>query len=368
MAGSANWSTSGIRHEYTLRLADPFTLQDVDTLSEVDFGSCTMTWGYYTDNILQGSLALSSGSWMRDGRMLLARVYDHVTGPGIDHDACLGTMFVDSAPETAKFGLVSSKLACYSTLWRFTKDVLVYDFFRKQGYNVVKAIRDIVEADGGHLRVLDGVDTGRTFGGWIFFELGTNRATVINTIAGWIDCQIGVDDQGYVTIGPYVEPSRKPVVYTFEEGVNCVCKPGATRSRDTSSPINRVVMYYSRDEDTEGDGLPLTDRVMLALDPDDEFSYERCGRRRSEVVKLDQPVAHSDLEAKARTYLSENSASSTTIEIEHVGVPTLRPGDVVRYINKKDFDAPVNVRCLVSDIDSTLDLWMTTKTKLKVIE
>ena len=368
-ASLTDWAASGRYDSYRMTLADPFTLQDVTDCPDADFAGSSITYGYYTDNIAQATLALADGSWVVDGRDMLVRVYHRVVCQGADIEECLGTFFVDDAPEVGRYGHTSTALSCYSTLWRFTQDVLVFDFYRDQGYNVIQAIRDIVEADGGLLRPMGGADESRTFGGWIIRELGMSRSEAITSIAGWIDHQIGVDDYGYITVAPYVRPAQRPVVYEFVNGENCVCLPGTTRTRDNSAPINRVVMYYSRESKDEGDTLPLTDRVMLALDPTERYSYERCGRRRSEVVRLDDAITHDQLEDKADTYLAENSGSSMVYEIEHVGIPGLRVGDVVRYSNDTDFGAPVDgCLCLVCDMDvAALAPGMRTRTKLKVV-
>ena len=218
------WSSRSRTDEFRFRLVDPFTLQEVGDVDCYPRGSA-LTWGYYTDNILQGSLSVS-GSVERDGVTCMVRVYDRVTIGGESEEFCLGTLFADEAPTVYRFGRQSANLSCYGSLWRFTQDVLISDFSRETGYKVVQAIRDVVEADGGHLVVGDGVDTARGFGNPIFFEIGEKRSTVINTMAGWIGCQIAIDEWGDITIDPYVEPGRRPVVHEFVEGDGCELTAG----------------------------------------------------------------------------------------------------------------------------------------------
>lgn len=360
-----DWPSRSRLDEFRFRLVDPFTLQEVGDVDCYPRGSA-LTWGYYTDNILQGSLSVS-GSVERDGVTCMVRVYDRVTIGDEAEEFCLGTLFADQAPTAYKFGRQSANLSCYSALWRFTQDVLISDFSRDTGYGVVQAIRDVVEADGGHLVVGDGVDTARGFGNPIFFEIGEKRSTVINTMAGWIGCQIAIDEWGDITIAPYVEPSRRPIAHEFVEGDGCELTAGATLSSEASNPINRVIMYFSRDEDP-GDGLPLTDRVMLASDPGERLSFERCGRRRSEVVKVDQACTHAELEQQARTYLAENSGSTTLLDVTGVGIPTLRVGDVVTYTNTLDFPEPYTCTAMVKDMEiPALCPGLTTNYTLKVI-
>lgn len=359
------WSKEGRADAFRFRLVDPFTLQEVGDVG-CDPRSSSLTFGYYTDNIAQGSIS-AYGPIEKDGVTCMVRVYDRVTIGGASEEFCLGTLFADEAPTAFKFGRQSANLSCYGALWRFTQDVLISDFSRETGYKVVQAIRDVVEADGGRLVVGEGVDAERGFGNPIFFEIGENRSTVITTMAGWIGCQIGIDEWGCITIDPYVEPSRRPIAHEFVEGKGCELTAGATLSSEASNPINRVVLYFSRDEDP-GDGLPITDRVMLASDPGELLSYERCGRRRSEVVKVDQACSHDELERQARTYLSENSGSATLLDVTGVGIPTLRVGDVVRYTNTRDFPEPYSCTAMVKDMEvPALCPGLTTNYTLKVI-
>ena len=128
--------------------------------------------------------------------------------------------------------------------------------------------------------------------------------------------------------------------YTFEAGSNCVYVPGVDISDTSADAVNRVLAYFSRSskqDDPEKDNYdpyPLTDSVWVDLPEGHKFSYERIGRRRSYVMKLTEPCSHEELTAKAKRYLDENCGSVQYYEIEHVSIPTLRTGDVVRYINR----------------------------------
>ena len=83
------------------------------------------------------------------------------------------------------------------------------------------------------------------------------------------------------------------------------------------------------------------------------------------VLKVTEPKSAADLLAIAQDYLSEHDAATRYIEIEHVGIPHLRAGDVVTYTNAKAGE--MGLVCEVTQMDITPGPLMLTKSKLKVI-
>lgn len=347
-------------------LVDPFTLQDV---REVDFDAAnsSVTYAYYSDNYSSASINLEGSDYVGDtGQEYLLRVQHTVTADGTTASETLGTFFVDSMGKTALRRRQTRALSCYSTWLRSTADSLVDDFGRAQGYSVVQAIREVVEADGGHLRVMQGVDVSRTFGNPIGFEIGTAKSTVASTMAGWIDCTLKPGDDGYIELSKYVDPSQKAPAYTFTEGEGCVYVGGVDWSTNRDEVLNRVVAYYSRESKQDDDPYPLTDRVMVDLPSTNRFSYERVGRRKSEVLNVTDPCSHDELLSKAQTHLNENSGEILYVEIEHVGIPGLRAGDTVVYRNDIDEDG-LRVQGLVTQMEiSSLAPGCMCKSKIKI--
>lgn len=362
-----DWGASGRSDEYTFHLVDPFSLAEIGQVIEVDADKSGVVWGYYTDNLMTASLTLLNADYRTAERDYLIRIKQRTAIDNITSWRTLGTVFVDSHAGSSLYGLTNRKANCYSTLWRYTQDKLSSDFYRPTGYNVVDEIRELVHADGGILAVGEGVDTSRVHTRDIIFELGTKRSEVLNTIAGWINCQIGIDPDGRITLEPYITPRDRAVSYTFEAGRNCIYLPGYDDST-SGSPINRVVAYYSRNTAKDDDPFPLTDRVIVDLPSGYEFSYQRSGRRRTEILKLADACEHTELEDKATTYLYENCGDTSYIEIQHVSASEVIPGAVVRYINNTDGPNPVNRLCMVADIDMSLTPGGLCKTKLKLID
>lgn len=361
-----DFAQSGINNDFSFHLVDPWGLNEIGEISMLP-SACGITNAYYGTNIQSAKLTAVNDPTTANGIRQLIRVKLRQTYPdGSVIDDVMGTFFIKKQDHSAIYKKLEKTLDCYSTLLRFTEDILVGNFYRPQGYNVVSAIRDIVEADGGKLVVGRDVDGNRTFGQGILLETGMNRAEAIRTMAGWIGCQIGVSTYGYITLEPYVRPIDKPITYTFDTSNNCVYKPGFTMTDNEGQVYNRCRVYYSVDNPPEG--YPQFDYAFVGLDPSHPWSYQRTGRYSTADISLPEPVPHADLLSKAQAYLEENSGSILYVTISHPYITGLRVGDVVRYINDVDHPSYIDMKFLVTQINvRTLSGAGMCETKLKAV-
>lgn len=350
-----DWGRSGRRDSYDFYLVNPFTLQENGEI-EVDAADSSLTWGYGTENILSGSLT-AVNSTSRDN---LIRVKHTISFPdGYEYNHTLGTLFVDNSGNSAKFKKVLRSLDCYSTLWRFTQDCLVEDYYKPAGTNVVEALNEFVNWDGGMLLLGTNVNNSSTLASDIWHEIETNRAEVMRDLATRMGCEINVSPEGFIVVDGYIPVMNRPVSYTFEAGSNCNYLPGVEMTDSTEGAVNRVVAYYSTDN--------ATDRAMVDLEYFEPFSYNVIGRRVSKFLKVDSPVSNDELYNLAFNYLHANKGTTQFFEIEHVYIPDVQIGKLVRYINQSDFETPIDSICLVEQMDMTLGPGGMCKTKLRVV-
>ena len=348
---------------YSYFLCDPITLTETGEQVDVVQDSGNVTYALDSDNYYSAKVTLHNTTI--ENKLLKIK---HVVMVGDETDSeTLGTFFVDGSSASAARGLVSRSVNCYSTLYRFTQDVLARDFSRPAGYNIVQEVRELIEADGGRLRVLPGVDTSRTHTIPIWFEVGTNRASVLEQIAAWTSCELGVDENGYITWGPYLAPEEKELSYTFEDGVNCVYVAGFDLEDTRSDAVNRVVAHFSRETKQTDDPYPLSDSVYVDLPDTHPYSYKVLGRRKTYDMDVSDPCSHDDLMAQALRYLDEHKGSTQYYTIQHVGVPRLRPGQKVRYINRLDATLPLDMECIIEEMSMDLGKLNMCKTKLRMI-
>ena len=340
MTGMTDWGASNRKDRFEFWLCDPFTLDEIERL-DVDASKSSISWDMDSDPIYSGTIA----AMQPVTRDRLIRVRHTVKVGKVSRTDTIATMFVQNAPVKALYGSESRSATCYSTLLRLTNDKLDSDFSRPAGYNVVQAIRDLVESVGGRVAVSDPNDdfNSREFGKPIWFELEENRMDVVRTIASWIDCEIGCDGDGVVTLSPAISPEDKHVAYRFMAGRNCVYVPGAESDDMGSEAANKIVAYYTDGTDT--------DRVVVELGEDSEFSFARCGRYQTDFLEINSKCTHDALERKAKAHLFEKSGERKFYIIEHVSIPGLKVGDVVEYENDSDFAEPVKERCVVAQMD-----------------
>lgn len=362
---SVDWGASGRTDSYSFALVDPFTLGEVGTM-EAEESASSITYSYTSENHMQASLDVALGDYMQDGYHRMVRVYHDVTVGGFSGRYSMGTFFVENVSNSALNGMERRKLSCYGPMWRYTQDVLARDFVRHVGDNVVDCIRDIIQYDGGKLSIGDGVDTSRTHTREIFFSVGYNRADTLNMYASWINCEIVSGYDGTIVLRGYTPPGDRLPIYTFENGANCVYLPGADVTTNRDEPINRVVAYFSRESKPDDDPYPLSDSCYINVPESHPFSFERCGRRRTEVMQVSDPCDHETLVAQAQRRLDEGSAEITYVEIEHANVPFLKVGDCVRYVNGVDFKQGYETTAIIEEMSvQSLGPMCMTKTKLR---
>lgn len=350
-----DWGRSGRVDSYECRLVDPFTLADRGGVA-IDARSSGVTWARGTDTQCSATVAVLDD--LAKDSML--RILHTARVGGEEFTEAMGTFFAKSKSMKALHGRASRSMDCYSSLLRLSDDYLQQSHSYAPGDNVSAIIREVVEATGGILSLGPGAPTDRVHTMDMHWEAGVNKLEMVSKLAGWIGGELTAADEGEVELSAYVPPSQRPLSWTFEAGRNCVYRPGFTTSEDEGEAYNKAVFYTSTDESSES--------VNAVLSPSHPFSYERIGRNVTYVERVGEAASREELQAMASGYLEEHCGGSPYYEIEHAGIPWLRPGMVVRYINGADYAAPVDARCLVTEmaVDSLAPMCMT-KTKMRWI-
>lgn len=359
-----DWGMSGRVDSYSFSLVDPFSLVETGEKIDAEEGASTITWGVGTENVCSASLSLVG----EDLGNRLVRVSHGILLPtGEQYQEVLGTFFVNSSRSKAVNKSVRQTCDSYSTLWRFTQDVLSTDIYKPRGYVVVDEAREIIEADGGKLVVMPGAHAEATHTMNVWWTIGTNKGDLLTNLANWTGNEIGVNDLGFITWSPYIPPETRPVSYSFEDGVNCVYKSGYELDDNRSDAVNRVVAYFSSNEPQKDETplYPYSDSVTVDLPDYHPFSYSSIGRRATYALNVSQPCSHSELESQATRYLYEHCGAQRFVTIENVGIPGLRVGQKVHYRNMHDSEEGVDGDYIVDQISMTLGPGAMCQTKLR---
>lgn len=359
----ADWAASGRKDTYTFAAVDPFTLVEICEVQAIP-ESCSLTFGYYTDNKAQANISIPESEYPKV-RGNLIRVSHTVELPtGETESEVLGTFFIDSADKETDTAIPTRRLVCYSTMWRLSKSKLTADYVYHTNQACLEGLTNLMTAAGSTVVAGQGVDNSRVHTRDGRFAIGKNRLECANTYAGWLGWIIGVDGYGRQTLDKYVIPANRAPKAHFENGANCVYLPKA-RETSTGETYNEVIAYWSREKDP-GDGYGLCGRAYVQLDAANPYSYQSCGVRMTGEVVLREPTAQADLQTIAQDYLNEHDAAIRYIEIEHVGIPNLHAGDTITYTNSDGGD--FNLLCEITQMQiSKLGPLCMTKTKLKVV-
>lgn len=350
-----DWGRSGRVDEYSCQLVDPFTLAAIGDV-EIEAGACSVTYAADTDTKQSATIAVLD-DLAKDAMLRLCHT---VTIAGERHSEEMGTFFASSKSMEAQFGRVDRSMDCYSALLRHQKDYLMQVHNYVPGDNVSGIIREIVEADGGHLAYGPGAPTDRVHTQDMHWEIGQNKLEMITKLAGWINGEIGVTDHGEVELKAAVSPLDAEVSWTFTAGENCIYLPGFTSSEDEGDVYNRAVFYYSTDE--------AAGSATAVLDPTHPYSYQRIGRNVTYTEELNEVVPQEELTAKAQDFLALHCGGAVYYEVEHAGIPGLRPGMTVRYVNDLDYSPGIDCLCVVSEMSiSELSPMCMTKTKMRAL-
>lgn len=357
-----DWGMSGRRDTYRFTAVDPFSLieqGDVDAIP----AECSITYGAYTDNIEQATIVMTEEAYQQALGNLI-RIHHTVELPdGTSESEVLGTFFIDTAEKDESY-IQKRRCSCYSTMWRLSQDFLAADYVVKSRSLCKNGLSKLITADGASLVMgAEVTNSTRAHTQDVRFKAGSNRLECANTYAGWCGWTIGVDDHGRQTLTAYVPPRSRQRVHDFTDGADCTYLP-QIRETYTGEVCNRVIALWSREKDN-GDGYGTSARAVVDLPASSPWSYESCGRRIPYVLRINEPKTNLQLAQLALAYLNEHDAAIRYIEIEHVGIPHLRAGDVVTYTNEQMGD--FNLVCEVTQMDISIAPLMLTRTKLKVM-
>ena len=360
-----DWAQSGRRDRYRFVAVDPFSLNELWELDCIP-SECSITFGYYTDNKVQASISMLDSSYARLAGNFV-RVGHTIELPGGETvEEVLGTFFVDTADKETDGAIAKRSCNCYSTMWRLSKSRLTADHIFHAGDHRFAGISRLMEGAGCTVVQGEGVDATLTHTVDGRFALAANRLDCANEYAGWCGWQVTVDDYGRQVVSGYVPPANRTPKMEFADGGNCVYVP-QLRETSTGELCNEVIAHWSREKVPDpDDGLGLCGRYVARLDKSNPYSFERCGVPMTADLQYREPMSAADLQKAAEDYLADHDAAIRYIEIEHVGIPHLRPGDTVLYTNGDAGD--YNLLCEITQTRiGSLGPLCLCKTKLKVV-
>ena len=196
-----------------------------------------------------------------------------------------------------------------------------------------------------------------------------NVLHMVNTLLGFAGYAAAwVDANGVVQITPYVEPSDREAVITFESGKDSIIYPEASYENDWGSTPNVVRLSYSTDAEVLTAYAKNVDTAHKASLPSRGGREKTLSENVTELAGDTQAQRLANLKAAAVSKLVDNSAEIEYVEIPCAYMPIV-PNDAaqVRYGGIDWKGAVTNYKVNLSDdSDSVARIRRFTRTALKV--
>lgn len=348
---------SGRKNTFRVYRVDPFSLEEYGPPLAIHEDLGSITYDKTSDNLYSATLNFLEPV----SRDYLIRVKQDISLPGNRNiQYTYGTFFIEKCPETHLYGHPTYKASCYSTMLRYTKDVLVGPLYWGPGYKVVDAIRETVAVDGSYFQVLPGNNMERTFSVPVYFPDNYKVSDMLTEMAYWINCEIYPDEYGNIVLAPYQNATEKPISYQFEvNSTTCICEAGYSLEDVQSDAYNRWKVYYST---SEGSGL-----AQAMLPSTHPYSYHRIGRWVTYSEQIQNPCSEEELQALANRRMAENSINDKYLQIRCAFHPDVGIGDTVRYVNATDGPEPISHICEVVQLDVELNISNMCTVKLRIL-
>lgn len=359
----------------------------------------SINWNYNSDNKISGSVKVS-GEKPADGNTLL-RIYYKPQLDGVNYSIELATVYAELADATWEYGRWVGEYDIKGMAARFTESDLMADFTVGVGGSALSKLNQFM-ANRGAPRIINVSD--KTYSkSTVVAKAGDSEYKALSGLAKKLNAHIDVDTHGRMTVTKYVLPSNRPIVYTIPSGAASVTLPGIDYTWDGYDKPNRVHLrfeekgewkydgkwWWSRSdgtypadctEDIDGrhmkfnkagyctnpsDGtsrLKFTNVITAtAVLPDSSpISKAKRGRYITSYEKITDlnPRTQANLQKKANAKLLELASRSSYYEFESYFLP-IQIGDVVKFrYGSKDY------KCMVSDIDMSLDIGARMKVRL----
>jgi hypothetical protein len=212
-----DWTRGDRLDEFFGVLVDPWKLDK--EYERVELGQVSLSSNYYTDERITGSMAPPPDFKPVGNRLL--RIYMESTLDGEKKLTELGTFFMRRGQTTSKDDAKERDIELHSCIWRYMNDYVIASYSFAAGADCISSMQLILSRSGGKIETR-GVKPTKLLQP-VAWEPGTNELVINSWWADYMGCDgMLVDTHGRCYITPYVPLEKRQVVWTFEDGVNCM--------------------------------------------------------------------------------------------------------------------------------------------------
>ena len=330
-----------MRDGISVVMCDPRSLDALGELPDVELDGSELSWGYYTDQRMSGTIKALGAGWIDHS---LLRVV--LTMGGVTQE--LATGVVQKMPWSRSGGAQVVESEMHSARAMIADDLLPGHWTICAGARSTDVVSELVGGAGRpYLITADAVN--HIWSEPKVYEMGDSRLSDLMDVADVSGNRIDVDGPGNITWSRYVPPSARTPTFRLDlsdpkttvlDGIK-----GGTSRLDT--PTRAVVTYHGEKRDAEGEIVKDADGKAVQVELyayADMRSTETSGARGYVIATHEQvddlpDQSQAAIDAKAREAASRLTADKWREWELSCAYTPLRMGDVGELVLPDGVDA-----------------------------
>lgn len=318
------WTQSGIAHSWDFQLVDSVNLSDGrGWLSGVTGGKLTESYRGDTRSMVTLDL---DGATIPLGTAV--RVWHTATYNGETERECLGTFHPEPYSYDYDMGRSHGSITCYSSLKKLSS-TLSGNVRGVGKVNVINWFKTIAVWAMCVPWVQPSWKTSATFSSSYVWDMtAENFLTEAQRCADAVGGYLGVDEQGRVTLTPYIAPSDMPSTWTLDGLALVGVKV------DTPDIVNRVVAKYEKDGKT----------YKAVKDADSTHPWAKAKIGRIEAVSInpstieDGANIQQTLDKLVADELKSKTSTTTDYSVDAMYSALIKCGTVGTFVYQDSLD------------------------------
>lgn len=327
-----DWRDPARRDEIRFQMVDP---NDLDTvygdLTDVQLGSSTITYGYYTDTRYASGISFLKGNNYIDNAWI--RIIHDV--PAEDYSNELGT-FIPTSPSEKRKGAVVVTLDLQSPLWGLKDDMLTSKFSIGKKTSLLSAMQRIMESSNRPYLLNN--PNNATAANAIVYDVGETKLKILHDLCNQSGNRIDIDGHGRLIIEPAPNHANMTPRWTLDYD-----DPRSMIVEGTLKMESEIVDLPSRAIVVNGNSIGYADLA-------DGIEYSAHQRGYIKAEKYEDKTADTAAKARASAQRYLNAATKAVVWSMDALYFPCECGENVNFI----LDGEKHV-CMIQSIDP-LDL------------
>jgi hypothetical protein len=338
-----DWSDTTREDRLRFYDVDPHSLEVRQELTGVELSGSTITWGYYTDTRVSGSIKVLNSNHIDHS---LIRVVHTVPDWGYSNP--LATLLVTGDDAERDEGAWLTTYECHSTLTMLADDLLRCMFCARKGNKATDLLKNLLNDCGHKYSISGSAHDYRYSSDGTALAFGASALAGVNDVCGTAGDRVDVDGNGVITISAYTTPANITPAWTLDltdSRTNTL--DDITRSSSRLSTPTREIVYCTT---TDSKNNSVT--YFGYADATTGETAAKRGYTLAEVQSVTDLTSNAAATASAKSYLADNTDEDCEWQIKMLYMP-MKTGETA-YVTFPDGDDEGRHHCLIKNIE--LDL------------